>query len=338
MGDVIMSTPAFRALKESFGATLALLTSSMAQSIVPFIPMIEELIVADLPWVKAGMSLDAPGIQQLIQQLREKGFDAAVIFTVYSQSALPAALLTMLAGIPRRLAYCRENPYGLLTDWAPDGEPYRFIQHQVERDLKLVNSIGAYTGNDRLSLEIDPSLLASAQQKLRSAAVEYPSRYIIFHPGVSEEKRQYPLECWMELAQYMGENKIPVLVTGTDKEKALCAAIAAAGGDNMYNVAGLLSVGEFIALIDHATVIVSVNTATAHIAAARQKPVLVLYACTNPQHTPWKTESKVFPFSITGKGSGKNEIVLDVQRTLYKDPIPFPMPADIAAAIKSWWK
>ncbi len=70
--------------------------------------------------------------------MRHGGFDAAVIFTVYSQSPLPAAMLCYLAGIPRRLAHCRENPYALLSDWLREPEPQQRTRHEVERQLDLV--------------------------------------------------------------------------------------------------------------------------------------------------------------------------------------------------------
>ena len=52
MGDVIMSSPAFRALKKTFDCNLTLLTSSMGSLISPFIKEIDETIVFDLPWIK----------------------------------------------------------------------------------------------------------------------------------------------------------------------------------------------------------------------------------------------------------------------------------------------
>ena len=51
MGDVIMSTPAFRALKETFGCRLTLLTSAMGSLITPFIKEVDETITFDLPWL-----------------------------------------------------------------------------------------------------------------------------------------------------------------------------------------------------------------------------------------------------------------------------------------------
>ena len=59
----------------------------------------------------------------MVRKLRARRFDGAVIFCVFSQNPLPAAFLCHLADIPLRLAYCRENPYKILTHWIPDPEP-----------------------------------------------------------------------------------------------------------------------------------------------------------------------------------------------------------------------
>jgi ADP-heptose:LPS heptosyltransferase len=153
MGDVIMSSPAFRALKETFDCRLTVLTSSMGSLITPFIKEIDETIVFDLPWIKTNNEIISEKCFALIEKLKTYHFDAAIIFTVYSQNPLPTALLAYMANIPLRLAYCRENPYALLTHWIPDKEPYSFIQHQVERDLHLVKHMGATTGDDKLHLQ-----------------------------------------------------------------------------------------------------------------------------------------------------------------------------------------
>lgn len=338
MGDVVMTTPALRALKETFGAHITLLTSSMAHKIVPFIPVIDEVIMADLPWVKAQDAGDAEAIKQLADTLQKGNFDAAVIFTVYSQSALPAALLTMLAGIPRRLAYSRENPYALLTDWIPDPEPYRFIQHQVERDLKLVNSIGAFTTDDHLLVKVDQQAVEAMRRKLQPAGMAGPGEYIIFHPGVSEVKRQYPEAYWIETGRLLTKEQVPVLVTGTRAEYQLAERVTRGIGPGAFNVAGLLEVGEFIALISQAALVLSVNTATVHLAAATQTPVVVLYALTNPQHTPWKVPGKVLYFSIDPAIRSRNEVVAYVHDQLFKKIVDLPQPAEVAAVVKSLWE
>src|SRR5205823_12648818 len=88
----------------------------------------------------------------LIERLREEPFDAAVVFTVYSQNPMPAAMVCYLSGIPLRLAHSRENPYQLLTDWVADPEPQAFVRHEVRRQLDLVATVGARTEDLRRSL------------------------------------------------------------------------------------------------------------------------------------------------------------------------------------------
>ena len=84
---------------------------------------------------------------------------------------------------------------------------------------------------------------------------------------------------------------------------------------------------EFIALISQAPIVISVNTGTVHIAAATQTPVVVLYALTNPQHTPWRVPSSVLTFSVKEELKSKNQVVnfvseqLIVKKQEYPDPL-----------------
>src|SRR5437588_876777 len=203
MGDLIMSGPAIRALKERFAAHITVLTSSQAKAIASFMPEIDETIVFDLPWVKTERVTDADSVLLLVDALKLRRFDAAVIFTVYSQNPLPTAMLAYMAGIPKVLAYCRENPYSLLTDWLPDEEPYRFIRHQVRRDLELVKSIGAVPSCENLCLQIS-DISDTVTQKLE---IEIDRPWLILHAGVSEAKRQYPFDLWIETAQKLIREK-----------------------------------------------------------------------------------------------------------------------------------
>src|SRR5437016_3080217 len=143
IGDVLMTTPAIRALKQSApGRRVTLLTSSSGADIAALVPEIDDIIVYDAPWMKAAGTGGKAGDAEIITRLAAAGFDCAVIFTVYSQSALPAALVTYLADIPLRLAHCRENPYQLLTDWVPEPEPQSVSRHEVRRQLDLVCTVG----------------------------------------------------------------------------------------------------------------------------------------------------------------------------------------------------
>jgi ADP-heptose:LPS heptosyltransferase len=311
MGDVIMSGPAIRALKKTFGAHITLLTSSAGASICDHMPEIDDVIVNDMPWVKTEVPPSPENIRQVIEDLRNGEFDGAVIFTVYSQSAMPAALVCLMAGIQRRLAYCRENPYHLLTDWVPDKEPYEFIRHQVERDLALVKNIGAEISDNRLILTSSDDDWYRASDVLAKYGIAYDQPFIVAHAGVSERKREFPVEKWVALLTVLRRHvSTAIILTGSKNEMTLTSMIHdAIGDDSIINVAGEFNLAPFVATIFHASMVISVNTATAHIAAAAQVPSLILYAATNPQHSPWKSPSSVLYFPVNDELQSKNPII-----------------------------
>lgn len=332
MGDVIMSSAAMRALKESFGSRITLLTSPAGSIVAPYLACVDEVIVASLPWVKSE-GMDSAALLALVEEIRYRSFDAAIVFTVYSQSALPAAMLAYIAGVPVRVAYARENAYDLLTHWAPDVEPYERIMHQVERDLGLVKMLGADVADDRLLLEGDRNAEQALTRKLESRGIG--DALIVLHPGVSEAKREYPEAYWIAAGKLLAEEfGIPLLVTGSSSEKLLADRITAGIGAQAVSVAGTLDLGEFIQLVGKAMCVISVNTGTIHIAAAMQTPAVVLYAQTNPQHTPWKSPYALLPFSVPRKLRSKNPIIRHVADRLYAGEIPFPEPQGVLDAVK----
>jgi ADP-heptose:LPS heptosyltransferase len=267
--------------------------------------------------------------------LKSEKFDLAVIFTVYSQSALPAAMLAFLTGIPRRLAYCRENPYHLLTDWVPDKEPYSHILHQVERDMELVRAIGARSTDDRLRITYSQTSKKAAMQKALSCGMDMKRPWILLHPGVSEQKREYPVSCWIEAGSLL-QRKLgfQLVISGSGKDIQLAEEIRNGLPFPAWSLAGQLSMDEFIAFTSLSPLVISVNTATVHIAAALNRPLVVLYARTNPQHTPWKGHCEVLSFSGESVQTSRNEVVNWVNRQLYKDEIAYPEPEQILNAVR----
>ena len=335
LGDLLMSTPAIRALKETFQCKITLLTSSVASHLVSMIPEIDELMVFDLPWVKHNGSFSQDQFNALIQEIKEKQFDACVLFTVYSQNPLPTVMLAYMAGVPRRLAYCRENPYALLTDWVPDQEPYSFIQHQVRRDLNLVAFVGATTKSKRLSLEVPLDAKREVGQLLVDKGVNPNKPWLILHTGVSEEKRKYPDEHWIQTGKLIVEElEYQILLTGSVSEKEHTEHLAKTIGRGAYSLAGHLVLSQFVQLIKNAPLVVSVNTATVHISAAVETTIVVLYALTNPQHLPWKGKGKLLFFDVPNALQSKNEVIQYVRNHLHPVISAMPSPRDIVEAVR----
>jgi ADP-heptose:LPS heptosyltransferase len=335
MGDLLMSSPAIRALKETFHCRITLLTSGMASPIWKYLEEVDDVIIFDLPWIKKNHEADPKSVLDLIDIIKSKQFDGAVIFNVYSQNPLPAAMLIYLAGVPKTLAYCRENPYELLTDWVPDNEPYTSIFHQVRRDLKLVKTVGAHTVNEKLNLHINQQVWTDVKTKLSLRGLNIKKSWLLLHPGVSEKKRELPSECWIEAGQKLTrELHQQVILTGSTADKQLVDHLAAGIGKDAFPMAGVFTIEEFISLIKHAPLLVSVNSAPAHFAAAMSTPVLVLYALTNPQHLPWKATGRALFFDVPESLTSKNEVIRYVNEKIIDHLIETVSPGNIVSAVK----
>jgi lipopolysaccharide heptosyltransferase II len=305
LGDVLMCTPAVRVLRAARpGRTITLLSSPSGAAAAPFLPDVDAAIAAGVPWMKgagAGRAADDArnDVHALAARLAAERFDAAVIFTSYTQSALPAALLCCLAGIPLRLAHCREHPYGLLSDWVPDPEPACGVRHEVQRQLALAHRVAGAatvprTAAPELSFVPRPRDIALARRHLLDAGVDPDRPWLLLHPGAGAASRRYPAAQWACVVRLLHDSLgIPVVLTGDAGESALVGGIAAAAGVPAHALAGRFRLGELGAALALAAVAVTNNSGPAHIAAAVGTPVVDLYALTNPQHTPWNVPNRV---------------------------------------------
>jgi lipopolysaccharide heptosyltransferase II len=282
-----MTTPAIRACKESFDCRTVLLTSAAGMAAARLVPEIDAAIAFAAPWMKP---LAAPRDEVILRRLRDERFDAAVIFTVFSQSALPAAYLCYLAGIPLRLAHCRENPYALLTDWVPDPEPASGVRHEVQRQLDLVASVHAHTANRRLSLAVPEA----ARDTVRSLLAGMKGPLVVIHPGATAASRRYPPEQFARAADLViEETGCQAIFTGDVAEADLVRSVQERMAHCSCSMVGRLDLAQLGALIAEADLLICNNTGPAHMAAALGTPVVDLYALTNPQHTPWEVPSRV---------------------------------------------
>jgi lipopolysaccharide heptosyltransferase II len=304
LGDVLMTTPAIRALKQARGGRhVTLLTSPAGAEIARLVPQIDDVIVYAAPWLKATPKQQSSQPErEMIDLLRAGCFDGAVIFTVYSQNPLPSALLCYLADIPLRLALCHENPYQLLTHWQSDPEPQRFVRHEVRRQLDMVAAIGCRTDDERLSLHFSASARRRVQRMLCRLGLDYNRPWAVLHPGSTAPSRRYPASLFAEVATRLAQDRgYQLVLGGSDSERDLATGILATARAPGISLAGRLSLEELAALISLAPILIANNTGPVHIAAAVGTPVVDLYALTNPQHTPWKVPNRVLSHDVACK-------------------------------------
>lgn len=295
LGDVLLATPAIRAIRQSLpAARIALLASEVGAQAGRLNPDVDEVVVYRAPWMDPWSRLPQDPAREMdaIARLREGRYDAAVIFSSFRQSSLPAAYLCYLAGIPLRLAASIDGPGSLLTTRHKHSER---MMHEVERGLDLVGAVGMATDDDRLVLRVpddahkDASTLIAGHRPL-----------VVVHPGCTMPARTYP---WQQFAEAIGplvrELDARVVVTGAADEQPLVAAVVDRldpwTRPRVTPAAGALPFPAFCALIAAADVVVTNNTGPMHVAAAVGTPVVALFALTNPpeQWGPWRVPHRV---------------------------------------------
>jgi lipopolysaccharide heptosyltransferase II len=303
--DVLMTSPAIAAIRESLpGARVTLLGSPSGVALSAHLPVVDDAIEFRAPWVKhPGHVGDAElgrAEGRIIEALADRRIDAAVVFTTCTQSALPAAMLCRLAGIPLRLAHSRENPYQLLTDWVPDPDVVRSgMRHETARQLALVASVGLRTADERLRFAVGEPARRALAAALRRAGLEPQQRYFVVHPGATAASRRYPAPFFGAAADLLSRRSGRVAVFSGDRgEQGLIDEARRSMEEPSWSVGGMLDLGQVGALIAGADLLVSNNSGPVHIAAALGTPVVDVYALTNPQHTPWRVPARVLTHDV----------------------------------------
>lgn len=295
LGDVLMCTPAIRAMRDTLpGCHLTLLTSPSGAAAAPYIPELDAAMAWRAPWMKHEQPAGAAALQECAAQLAAQCFDAAVIFTSYSQSPLPAAMLCHLAGIPLRLASCRENPYQLLTHWVPERELERASRHEVQRQLDLVADVGCATADTALSFAVPAADAARVSMVLEESGIDPAAPYLVLHAGASAASRRYPVRYWLVLIGMLHRQfKHKIILTGDAGDVDALRPLCEGWRSPARSLIGKLGLGELGALIRGSHLLITGNTGPAHIAAAVGTPLVDLYALTNPQHTPWRVAHRL---------------------------------------------
>jgi ADP-heptose:LPS heptosyltransferase len=296
LGDVLLMTPALRAIRRALpGARLALWTSPVGADVALLDPDVDEIIATEVPWVDPWRALPDCSARErdTIDHLRAGRFDAAFIFTSFRQSPLPAAYACYLADIPMRIAATTDGAGSLLTT---RHRPPDRVMHEVERALDLVGAVGI-AAPESLDLVLEPSASARAEgRRLRDTAGS--ARAVVIHPGCSMPARTYPLARFAQVAELLAQDDVAVFVTGgpteVDTVADLLSRVAPGPRERCIGAAGL-PFELFCGLVAAADAVVTNNTGPMHVAAALKTPVVALFALTNPpeQWRPWRATHRL---------------------------------------------
>jgi ADP-heptose:LPS heptosyltransferase len=282
LGDVVMTTPALRALRRAAPhARVDLLASPAGAQVAPLIPAVTEVLTVSASWQQAGTPRAVGDLAaeeaRLVERVRAGNYDVMLVFTSHGQSPWPAAHVGMLAGIGVRAVHSTEFGGAVATHWVT---PPPVGTHQVDRCLLLLTALGVPPAGHELELAIPKA----------DGVPDGP--FAVLAPGGSCPSKRYAPERFAVVARRLAEGGLAVLVTGAPKEAPLVDEVVAGAAHPLVTPLGAVAVPELAGVIAAADVVVCNNSGCLHLADAARVPVVVTYAGTEgrtempPRTTP----------------------------------------------------
>lgn len=290
IGDVVMTGPALRAIRRALpDATLTLLASPAGAQAAPLLPWPDDVICRRVLWQDLGrLDFDPSRERGLIEELRGRAFDGALILTSFSQSPHPAAFVAWLAGIPLRAGASRERS-ALLTHQTPFGP---FERHQAERNLALVAALGFPADDGALELRVPDDASRAVQGKLAARGLR-AEPYVLWNPWASAAARTYDPALGAEAARAIAEaTDMRVVISAHERDAEHSGRLAARIGHRAIDLGGHTTVPELAALVARASIVLTSHTSVMHLADALRVPVVVPFSGTDlvsqwsPRHGP----------------------------------------------------
>jgi heptosyltransferase II len=306
IGDAVMTTPALGAIRQTFpqARITVLATPLVAQLFSPH-DCVDEVMLYD----RQGRHKGLAGRFRIASELRARRFDLAILL----QNAIDAALITRLAGIPRRMG-ARTDGRGFLLTHGFDHKVLDRRLHHVDTYLELLKHFGICAKEKKQLLCVTDLERESARERLFAAGV-VPGDFLIgINPGAAygSAKRWYPerfAAAGAELAQKWGAK---ILVFGGPGEVAIANDIEGALQGNCLNLAGKLTVRELMALIQRCDFFISNDSGPMHLAAAFGVPLVAIFGSTDHRTTyPYSGNSVIVRREVDCAPCLKRECPID---------------------------
>jgi ADP-heptose:LPS heptosyltransferase len=113
-------------------------------------------------------------------------------------------------------------------------------------------------------------------------------RYAVINPGAAWPNKQWPPDRFGSLARFTKDrHAVPSIVLWGPGEESLAVAVQE-HSSGAARVAPATSIGDLVAVLTHAALMISGDTGPLHIAAAVGAPIVGIYGPTDPaRNGPW---------------------------------------------------
>lgn len=269
IGDAVMATPALGLLRKSFpDAHIAIVANPLVAELFTFHPDCNQVIRFDKRTTHRGVG----GFWRFCRSLRSERFDLAVLL----QNAFEAAVMAVLAGIPRRAGYSTDGRGLLLTAGVPAVDKKHGLHH-VDYYLRMLRQLGLDDHEHRLRLALTAGEESGAIERLG------PGDWIAVNPGASygAAKRWIPERFAAVADSLSAEFGVRVVLTGGPGELDIGRDIERSMSRAPLNLIGRTSVRELMAVLAHCRLVVTNDSGPMHIAAAFDVPIVAVFGPTD---------------------------------------------------------
>jgi heptosyltransferase-2 len=275
-GDLVMATPAFRALRRAYP------TARMTLAVKPVLAP----LVAGAPWFDQVLPVESHrrGPWALLREAwplrRRGGFDLGLCLP----DSFESALHMRLAGVRNVVGYRSDLRAPLLHTpvSAPRSGGRRAWIPRERHVLGLAEAAGAPGQGTHLELFTTEAERSRAGSLLAAAGVASGEPYVALAPGASYgPSKLWPAASFARTGDLLAEAGARVVLVGTAEERGLLGGVAAAMHAPAADLAGKLDLGSLKAVIRDARVLVCNDAGARHVAVAFGVPCIALMGPTS---------------------------------------------------------
>jgi len=267
LGDVIMTLPILKPLKERFPkASVTVLTSSGGREILQNNPYVDDVIVYEPFWFYPSRFR---GYLTFLSGFRKRSFDLVIEARADIRDIL---FLVLPARSKAKLSYAVGGGRYILTHVAP----YERRKHKVDYHLDLVRYLGGRTDSIQWGIWLTEAEKEDVAQLLRKSGVSEP--YFCVHPGGRLPLKRWPSDRWAILCDRMIDRfQLPLLLLSAGTEIGLVREITGLMRNRPIILAGETTIRQLSGVIAQASLLVCNDSAPMHIAAALGTPTVAIF-------------------------------------------------------------
>ncbi|MEO8331978.1 MAG: lipopolysaccharide heptosyltransferase II [Gallionella sp.] len=277
VGDTMLMQPMlWRLMQLNPDCRIDVLAAPWTAALLRTMPEVSEVIINPFPHG----ALQLRQRYQLGKRLSRDKYDQAIVLP----NSLKSALVPFFAGIPMRTGFVGESRYGLLNDARKLDKTE--LPLMVERYAQLAENPGKSVARPLPDpkLEISP---AQRDESLRKLGLTLDKPVAVFCPGAEYgPAKRWPAPYFAEIAQRLQRQGYAVWLIGSAKDSEVAENIVALGNPECRNLCGSTDLGDAIALLSCAQLVISNDSGLMHLAAALGRPMLALFGSSSPRFTP----------------------------------------------------